>query len=125
MGLSKEEFTDIHFMYGRANGNAKLAAKLYKKTFPDRRCPHYLLFSEIDRRLRKRGSFRKKKQTNKEKERTASISKLKYNIVKSEKENLGLVIKIRKSQLRGSLKKCIHAIFILLSYLKIKIPNRE
>lgn len=111
MRLSKEEFTDIHFMYGRANGNAKLAAKLYRKAFPNRRCPHYLLFSKIDQRLRKRGSFKKKKEKNKGKERT-STSKLKCNIVKSEKNNLGLIIKIRKNQLRDNFKKCIHSIFI-------------
>lgn len=111
MSLSKEEFTDIHFMYGRANGKAKLAAKLYRKAFPNRRCPHYLLFSEIDQRLRKRGSFRKKKEKNKGKERTFT-SKLKCNIVKSERNNLGLIIKIRKNQFCDNLKKCIHAIFI-------------
>lgn len=100
--LSKEEFTDIHFMYGRANGNAKLAAKLYRRTFPNRRCPHYLLFSEIDRRLRKRGSFRKKK-TNQGKKTTSESN----NIVKNQKKISPLIIRYQKCQLRSSLKKCI------------------
>lgn len=103
--LSNEEFTDIHFIYGRVNGNAKLAAKLYRETFPNRRCPHYLLFSEIDRRLRKRGSFKKKKTKIQGKEGTA-ISES-NNIVKNKKRNSSLFIKIKKCQLRSSSKKCI------------------
>lgn len=78
--LSKEELTDIHFMYGRANGNAKLAAKLYRRIFPNRRCPHYLLFSEIDQRLRKRGSLKKKK-TNQGKETTPESNNIKKEIL--------------------------------------------
>lgn len=77
MALSNAELTDVHFMYGLANGNAKLAAKLYKAKFSDRRCPHYLLFSEIDRRLRKRGSVRKQK--NKEREKTDFPVKSRYS----------------------------------------------
>lgn len=104
MALSNAELTDVHFMYGLANGDAKLAAKLYKEKFPERRCPHYLLFPEIDRRLRKRGSLKKKKH---KKKTTGSTSKLKYNIVESEKENSDLTIKIQKSLVGDNLKKCI------------------
>lgn len=103
--LSNEEFTDIHFIYGHANGNAKLAAKLYREIFPNRRCPHYLLFSEIDRRLRKRGSFKKKKTKIQGKEGTA-ISES-NNIVKNKKRNSPLITRIKKCQLRSSSKKCI------------------
>ena len=33
------EYTDIHFMYGKANGNALEAAHLYAEAFPNRSHP--------------------------------------------------------------------------------------
>ena len=33
------EMADIHFFYGRANGNAREARRLYQGIFPNRRLP--------------------------------------------------------------------------------------
>jgi len=33
------EIAEIHFFYGRANGNAHGARRLYQETFPNRRFP--------------------------------------------------------------------------------------
>ena len=33
------EMADIQFFYGRANGNAHEARRLYRETFPNRRLP--------------------------------------------------------------------------------------
>jgi hypothetical protein len=34
-----EEYADMHFMYGKANGNALEAARLYQEAFPHQRQP--------------------------------------------------------------------------------------
>ena len=52
------EYTDIHFMYGKAKGNALEAARLYAEAFPHRRHPYGRTFSRIQQRLRENGSFR-------------------------------------------------------------------
>jgi len=39
------EMADIHFFYGRANGNAHEARRLYQETFPNRRLPCSQTFS--------------------------------------------------------------------------------
>ena len=49
---------DIHFMYGKANGNALEAARLYAKASPKRRHPDSRTFTRIHQRLRENGSFR-------------------------------------------------------------------
>jgi len=51
------EMSDIHFFYGRANGNAHGARRLYQGTFLDRRLPCRRTFSRIKQRLRERGTF--------------------------------------------------------------------
>ena len=51
------EMADIHFFYGRANGNAHEARRLYQETFPNRRLPCSRTFSRIAQRLRERGTF--------------------------------------------------------------------
>ena len=51
------EMADIHFFYGRANGNAHEARRLYQETFPNRRLPRSRTFSRIAQRLRERGKF--------------------------------------------------------------------
>jgi hypothetical protein len=48
------EMADIHFFYGRANGNAR---RLYQETFPNRRLPCSRTFSRIAQRLCERGTF--------------------------------------------------------------------
>ena len=49
------EMADIHFFYGRANGNAHDARRLYQETFPSRRLPCSRTFSPTAQRLRERG----------------------------------------------------------------------
>ena len=51
------EMADIHFFYGRANGNAHEARRLYQETFPNRRLPCSWTISRIAQRLRERGTF--------------------------------------------------------------------
>ncbi|KAJ4435224.1 hypothetical protein ANN_23802 [Periplaneta americana] len=36
---SNQELAEIHFMYGRADGNAALARRLYQERYPQRQCP--------------------------------------------------------------------------------------
>lgn len=54
---SFSEMADMHLMYGRANGNALAAQRLYREMFPNRRVPHRQTFEAIDRRLRETGTF--------------------------------------------------------------------
>ena len=59
--MEAEDYTfagmaDIHF-YGRANGNAHEARRLYQEIFPNRRPPCSRTFSRIAQRLRERGTF--------------------------------------------------------------------
>lgn len=54
---SNAEFTDMHFMYGRANGNATEARRLYAVAYPNRRLPSRQVFQRIHQRLRESGSF--------------------------------------------------------------------
>ena len=51
------EMADIHFFYGRANGSAHEARRLYQETFPNRPLPCSRTFSRIAQRLRERGKF--------------------------------------------------------------------
>jgi hypothetical protein len=51
------ETADIHFFYGRANGNAHEARRLYQETFPKCRFPCSRTFSRIAQCLRERGTF--------------------------------------------------------------------
>lgn len=59
MNFTNEEMADIHFMYGRANGNSNLARRLYAEKFPNRRCPAKGTFAAIHQRLRETGSFKR------------------------------------------------------------------
>ncbi|KAJ4438848.1 hypothetical protein ANN_14801 [Periplaneta americana] len=36
---SNQELAEIHFMYGKADGNAALARRLYQERYPQRQCP--------------------------------------------------------------------------------------
>jgi predicted 3-demethylubiquinone-9 3-methyltransferase (glyoxalase superfamily) len=46
------EMVDIHFFYGRGNGNAHEARRLYQETFPNPRLPCSRTFSRIAQSLR-------------------------------------------------------------------------
>ena len=49
------EYTDIHFMNGKANGNALEAARLYAEVFPNRRHPYRRTLPESTNALEKMG----------------------------------------------------------------------
>lgn len=56
--FSNEEYADIVFAYGRANGNTRAAQRMYRELYPNRRVPHHSTFSNTFRRLRETGSLR-------------------------------------------------------------------
>jgi Transposase. len=58
-GYSNAELTDMHFMYGRANGNATEARRLYVDAYPNRQIPSQRMFGRIHQRLRDTGSLSK------------------------------------------------------------------
>lgn len=51
------EMADMHFMYGRANGCALEARRLYHEAFPNRPLPSDKLFTNLHQRLREIGTF--------------------------------------------------------------------
>jgi len=55
---TNSEMTDIHFMYGRAKGNASKAVPLYSAAYPNRRQSSRRMFSKIHQRLRETGQFK-------------------------------------------------------------------
>jgi len=57
MEFSSLEYTDIHFMYGAALGNATEARRMYAAAFPNRRLPSDKVFTRTHNRLREVGSF--------------------------------------------------------------------
>lgn len=56
-GFSNEEYADMIFEYGRANGNARAAQRNYEQLYPDRRKPHHSTFTNTFRRLRETGTL--------------------------------------------------------------------
>lgn len=56
--FTTEEFTDIHFCYGLADGRSTVARRLYQEKFPNRHVPNQRTFVDVHRRLRERGTFR-------------------------------------------------------------------
>ncbi|KAJ4425457.1 hypothetical protein ANN_28073 [Periplaneta americana] len=42
---SNQEMAEIHFMYGKADGNAALARRLYQERYPQRQCPDRKTFA--------------------------------------------------------------------------------
>lgn len=52
-----EELADIHFMYGKSNGNSYEARRLYEDAFPDRQLPCANTFLSVHRRLRETGKL--------------------------------------------------------------------
>lgn len=57
--FTNQEYADIHFIYGLADGNAAEAQRLYAERFPDRRMPDTRVFSSVHRRLCESGCFKK------------------------------------------------------------------
>ncbi|KAJ4434760.1 hypothetical protein ANN_23329 [Periplaneta americana] len=54
---SNQELAEIHFMYGKADGNAALARRLYKERYPQRQCPDRKTFVRLHSRLCEYGKF--------------------------------------------------------------------
>ncbi|XP_050299347.1 uncharacterized protein LOC126738183 [Anthonomus grandis grandis] len=52
-----EEYADIVFAYGRANGNTREAQRIYEEQYPNRRVPHHDTFANTFRRLRETGNL--------------------------------------------------------------------
>ena len=58
--LSSFEIADmhkLHMVFGAASGNARLAAKLHAKRFPNRHSPDHRVFTRLHQRLRDTGSL--------------------------------------------------------------------
>ncbi|KAJ4439259.1 hypothetical protein ANN_07379 [Periplaneta americana] len=53
---SNQELAEIHFMYGKAEGNAALARRLYQERYPQRQCPDRKTFARLHYRLCEYGS---------------------------------------------------------------------
>ena len=45
MEHSWRKLRDVYFVYGVAEGNGRKAQRMYSKRFPQRRCPHFRIFS--------------------------------------------------------------------------------
>lgn len=58
--FTNSEMADMHFMYGRANGNSLKAKRLYVERFPNRRPPHHTIFARLHERLCDTGSLAKR-----------------------------------------------------------------
>lgn len=56
---SNNEYADIMFCYGFADGNAAAARREYQRRFPDRRLPHVTVFGSTYRRLSETGSVQR------------------------------------------------------------------
>ncbi|KAJ4427868.1 hypothetical protein ANN_23872 [Periplaneta americana] len=54
---SNQELAEIHFMYGKADGNAALARRLYQERYPQRQCPDRKPFERLHYRLCEYGKF--------------------------------------------------------------------
>ncbi|KAJ4429302.1 hypothetical protein ANN_26306 [Periplaneta americana] len=54
---SNQELAEIHFMYGKADGNAVLARRLYQERYPQRQCPDRKTFVRLHYCLCEYGKF--------------------------------------------------------------------
>lgn len=54
------DYTDMHFIYGQANGNAEEAVRRYQANFPNRRQPSAGTFVRLHQRLRDTGMIQPK-----------------------------------------------------------------
>lgn len=57
--FTNEEYADIVYMYGRADGNGLQARRLYQERFPGRRLPNVTVFYNTYRRLYETGSVKR------------------------------------------------------------------
>lgn len=54
---TNEEYADIMMAYGRADGNAREARRIYQERHPERRLPDRATFSNTYRRIRETGNL--------------------------------------------------------------------
>ncbi|KAJ4433751.1 hypothetical protein ANN_16063 [Periplaneta americana] len=54
---SNQELAEIHFTYGKSDGNAALARRLYQERYPQRQCPDRKTFVRLHYRLCEYGKF--------------------------------------------------------------------
>lgn len=55
INFTNQEYADIHFIYGFANGNSAEAAREYQRRFPNRRRPHPYVFVNVHQRFANNG----------------------------------------------------------------------
>lgn len=60
VNFTNAEMADLHFMYGRANGNFLEACRFYTEMYPNRRPPHHSTFTRLHQRLHESGTFEKR-----------------------------------------------------------------
>lgn len=86
MVYTNAEMTDMHFEYGRANGNALEARRLYAERHPLRQIPHHTIFASLHRRLSEGGTFRGHYNDNgrPREVRTVAIEEAVLNIIEEE-----------------------------------------
>ena len=61
--LTNQEYCDMILMYGKSDGNARAAQRLYQEKFPKRVAPNPRAFQNLCRNLRKHGQFKTKTTT--------------------------------------------------------------
>lgn len=52
---SSHHLSDIHYIYGYCDGNARRAVVEYRRRFPNRRTPHHSTFTAVHRQFNERG----------------------------------------------------------------------
>ena len=57
MSFSNVEYSDMIYMYGYTDGNARAAVREYQRRFPHRRVPDQQTFVDTYRRARETGSL--------------------------------------------------------------------
>jgi hypothetical protein len=56
MKFAKQEYADLHLLYGEARGNSRAARRLYDERFPEGVLPSRCTFVELHLRLCEAGS---------------------------------------------------------------------
>ena len=79
---------DMHFLYGRANGNSLEACRHYTQTYPNCRPPHHETFTKLHQRLHGSGTFEKRRfDTGRHREvRTPELEVAVLNIIEAQSE---------------------------------------
>lgn len=85
-----QEYADIHFMYGVAEGNSRLASRLYRERFPYRRPPCHKVFSAVHTNLRENGKFVKDIV---EREKTVRTVEFEEQVLRAVEENHSISVR--------------------------------